>query len=129
MEDLLPIGSVIVTNDNKSLMIIGYLPKSYIEDEYYDYICCDSKKGITKKYEDIKLGEDYSYILKKDIKSITYIGLQDDRFEEYKSAYKIYDDFLKEKEKNREEINEEVVNKLNEEITNKIKEMRSGKND
>lgn len=86
MEDLLPVGSVIETNDLKRLMIVGYFPTIINSIEMYDYLCCDSKKGLTDDIKNLKKNVDYFYIKASDITTLKYIGFQNELFEFYKKS-------------------------------------------
>jgi len=75
-DDILPIGSI-VTVDNQDLMICAYLKKGVkINNDNFDYICCLYPTGI---------GKDSILIKKVDIKTVKFIGFQDNRFVELKN--------------------------------------------
>ena len=79
MKELLPVGSIVESN-KKFLMILGYYPNTFNEEDDYDYVCCQ-KKGLRRNHENIKLNRDYYYLNKKDIEKVYFIGFNDNSFD------------------------------------------------
>ena len=74
-QDILPIGSIVVVN-GVDFMICAYIKKGKkINNESYDYVCCEYPIGVQEKAGLIK---------KEDIARIKFIGYQDNRFVQLK---------------------------------------------
>ena len=114
--DLLPIGSTVVINDEKELMIVGYLPDKISKDQKYDYVCCNPRRGIRTDRNKIELNKDYFYISKDDIDYVTYIGLQDELFETFKLSYKEVMDHIKECKENNKEFEYSDIKSLKDKV-------------
>lgn len=63
----LPIGSIVETNNNKQLMIIGYVYYNLKDSNIYDYVTIDDDNNTF-------------YINKEDIKEIVFIGCVTDDY-------------------------------------------------
>ena len=64
--DLLPIGSVVLTNkSNKKYIILG--TKIINQDKLYDYGCVEYPYGFVK-------GKDFIYLNKEDLKGLFFLG-------------------------------------------------------
>lgn len=79
--ELLPIGSVVVSN-NKMLIIIGFYPSKVNEKKEYKYLC-SSVSGIRNEHSKLKLNKDYYFINEEDIQEVLFIGYNDEEFDEY----------------------------------------------
>jgi hypothetical protein len=121
MEDLLPIGSVVVTTDKRDLMIIGYLPDKPISGEFHEYICCNAKKGIKRDIEKIEFNKDYFYINIRDIDYVKFIGHQNKDFDLYLKCQKDYFEYLDRILKDGLDDKEDVIQKFFDELKEKYK--------
>lgn len=67
IKGLLPVGSIIEVK-KQTLMICGYFTKDeIINNEHYDYMCCDYPTGV---------GEKVALIKKQDITKVIFTGFQ-----------------------------------------------------
>ncbi len=89
--ELLPVGSIVVTTNSKMLMILGYYPMKINDDKVYKYICCETN-GIKKEHSKLVLDKDYYYMNDKDFVDVLFIGYSDWEFDVYK---KILNEFQK----------------------------------
>lgn len=86
IEDLLPIGSVIILKGGeKKLMIFGVKQSGVKESTEYDYI------GVV--YPEGNLGEDYQFLFNhEDIEQVVFKGYEDDERNEFlKKLSKFYE--------------------------------------
>ena len=110
MYEILPIGSVVETNDSKILMIIGYGPNKYNESLIYEYICCKPKSGINKNIDKLILNKDYFFINNTDINIVRFIGYYDNNFSIFSNVFNEFILSIKNfKQNNNNDISEEDI--------------------
>lgn len=130
MNDLLPVGSKIVLNNGRKLMIMGYLPSKPNDKFQYDYICCRGMYGIIWKKDKLVFDEHYFYVNNSDIDKVLFIGYSDDDFDLFDHSVEQLKSELKKARKsksslNTEEIEDIYVNSLSE----FMKELGGGKDE
>ena len=116
MEELLPVGSKVLLNNNIICYIIGYLPSKPNDYKLYDYICARNKKGLVRKKDKLVFEKDYFYICQEDIKDVLFIGYQNDEFDILNKYYLLLIDEVKKARAAEDNLNQEVL----EEIYNKV---------
>ena len=108
MEEILPLGSVVLLKNNKNIMVAGYGPA--LDDEtQFDYVGIYAKYGLIKS-EDLKLDKDYVYFNSLDIDKVLFIGCQDDKMKKFISVYK----YVKENNVTFEETLQKIKDGINE---------------
>jgi hypothetical protein len=80
MEELLPIGSIVLLNGGeKRLMIIGVLQVNPDDNEEYDYLACLYPEGF--------VGPEHIYLFNsEDIESVVAEGFTDDEHYEFRDS-------------------------------------------
>ncbi len=119
MQDLLPVGSVIETHDNKRYMIIGYSPNTVNATNKYDYVVSHIS-GINKPKKLIKYGVDYFYIKSKDIKNVYFIGFNDSEFDLFAKVLKDFNSNINKKQKKGEKLKSDEIRDTMEETIESI---------
>ena len=78
IEELLPIGSVVLLNGGeKRLMIIGVVQTDPTDGERYDYLACLYPEGF--------VGPEYSYLFNhEDIQKVSSKGFTDDEHSDFR---------------------------------------------
>ena len=124
MKELLPVGSKVVLNNGRKLMIIGYLPSKPNDDILYDYICCRSLFGIRKKKEDLVLNKDFFYIRREEIKEVLFLGLADEESDLLIQCEDLVKEKLIAERFGKVELSQEELKNIYEKVYNKL----TGKN-
>ena len=101
MKELLPVGSIVKLKNNKEYMIIGFYPCKPNSKNQYEYIVCESKKGLKNTSEKLEPKEDYFYLKKEQITEVLFIGFSDFEFDFYtRLSNELITNLEKEKKKN-----------------------------
>jgi len=110
MEEILPLGSVVSLKDKKDIMVAGYGPASFEDEQQYDYFGIYAKYGLIKS-ENLKLGRDYVYFNNSDIDKVLFMGCQDNEMKKYINMYT----FIRDNKDAVKNVMQEVKEEKNEE--------------
>jgi len=127
MDELLPIGSVVLAKDIGLLVIIGYYPNKPYDSEWCDYICCRKRLGIRKEKDKLVINKDYFYIKKEEVITVKYIGYQNKAFDVYKEVSDILINKINDAKKENKKLTEEQTKAIYAEYLEDLKRMRSDK--
>ena len=122
MNELLPVGSIVKLKNNKEYMIIGFYPCRPNSKNQYEYIVCESKKGLKNPSEKLEPKEDYFYLKKEQITEVLFIGFSDFEFDFFSKISNEFNEKVKKMKIEKNKIEENDIINIYSDIINEYVE-------